>query len=187
MLQVGVNGVKTNIATCYFVVKSFSVVPVRLASFSATILPDRNIQISWTDQTPVDNALFIVQESNDGATFKDIGSVVEQAGVKEYSFVFQNTSCGKKFFRLSLGGNYSDVRTVVLPCDVLITGSGQTLYIQTQTSGVLTLINFTGQIIWQTSLSSGNKQVTFSVPRGAYVARFVSDKGVVSTQKVVLR
>lgn len=163
--------------------RSISVVPINLSSFTVKILPDKNIRLDWRDETPEDGVRFDVQVSNDGINFKSIGEVIERGDKKDYSFVYPNTDCGKLYFRLAFENKYSEVRTVIISCDVSLSSDGYNLRIQSKNSGTLTFFSTSGQTLARKFIASGSHQVPLNFPGGIYVARFVDNSGNVYNHK----
>lgn len=165
----------------------FSVVPVRLSLFTASLATNKNILLNWRDETPEDGVKFQVQMSTDGRNFRTVGQFTEQGSRKDYSFTYPSTDCGKLYFRLAFEGKYSETRTVNIPCDVIITSDRQSLRIETKYPGTITILNSSGQTIARTVLASGYSQVPLSVPGGIYIARFTDTKGNSYNQKILVQ
>ncbi len=172
--------------------KSISIVPVQLSLFSANLLFDKNVRLSWRDETPADGVKFDVQMSYDGRNFKTIGTVVEKQGDNDYDFLWTPgvQDCGRIYFRLSYEGKYSYVRSINIvgpACNKpRIIVDKQSLHIQTTNPGTLTIINTSGQNVFSAVLQSGYSQVYVNIPQGLYVTSFVDNKGELFSQKVFI-
>jgi|GEM_PF-6263948 len=93
--------------------------PVELLSFVAVSDGDRN-KLTWTTSWEKDNAYFIVERSDDGKTFTQIGRVAGNgtvSSVKSYTFFDPSPLAGVNYYRLrqvDYNGDYSYSKVVSL-------------------------------------------------------------------------
>jgi hypothetical protein len=165
-----------------------SPLPVKLTSFTAQLTAGNIVKINWHDETPSDQNSFEVQVSTDGRNFNAAGTVVGKSTLKDYSFSHPITGCGTRYFRLKFDGTkYSGIATVLVPCNINIQGSTQSLRIQTKNPGTLFVTNSQGQILAKKALASGYSQVPLVAPVGIYIAKFVDKQSNIFVQKIVLQ
>ena len=76
--------------------------PVELINFGA-VENREQVELSWTTASEVDNELFIIEHSDNGEDFREIGTI-EGAGTsvsfQNYSFTHEQPSVGINYYRL---------------------------------------------------------------------------------------
>ncbi len=105
---------------------SFTVLPLTLLSFKA-VREDTNGQLTWSTSQETNTDQFIVQKSNNGNSYNDLGSVraANNASViTTYRFTDYNLYAGTSFYRLKMIDKdgrftYSPVRTINYETDGL--------------------------------------------------------------------
>lgn len=99
------------------------VLPVRLVSFAAKVLPDRTVSLSWQTAQETDNDRFAVERSTDLVRFEQIAEIRDVAGNSDAIHTYQTTDPaphpGTSYYRLvqyDLDGtrSYSRIITVVV-------------------------------------------------------------------------
>lgn len=92
--------------------------PVKLSSFNAELKADSKVALKWTSSMELTSFKYIVQKSNDGLNFSDIGDV-PAAGNSfvpiNYAFSDNNFVSGASYFRLKqvdIDGKYEYSKTV---------------------------------------------------------------------------
>lgn len=107
--------------SAYFYDVSASILPVELVSFHAELV-DKEVLLSWATASEINNDGFMVQRSEDGINWDDLGWV-EGAGnsdeLVEYSFVDKFPNRNVNYYRLNqidMDGKqeYSDIESVFL-------------------------------------------------------------------------
>ncbi len=172
----------------YIAMKQLTIVPVRLSSFNASLQSNKEVLLSWRDETPSDQNLFEVQMSTEGIHFQKIGTVQGNDYSNYYSLEYKPTGCGQYYFHLSFENKVSDTRYVTIPClGPKIIASRQLLTIDTKLPGTLIIISTLGQVVARTVLTTGYSEVSLSVPPGMYIARFTGQHGLVFNQKLFIQ
>lgn len=171
----------------YFAVKTFSIVPINLSSFTAKLSSRNKIDLNWVDQTPSNQNSFEIQMSKDGVNFFKVGTVKGNDYQNHYSFPYQLSGCGNYYFRLHYENKYSEIRPIDLPCDgPKIVAGKQSILIDTKVPGTLTIISPSGQKI-QARTVLAYETFPLSVSPGIYIVLFIDKDGNRSTQKVFIQ
>jgi hypothetical protein len=94
-----------------------SSLPLNLVSFRGSY--NGNVQLTWRTTNEVNTKQFIVERSNDGRAFKNIGTVLSKnlPGVNDYSLNDANPLKGVNYYRLKMidkdgASTYSSVVTI---------------------------------------------------------------------------
>lgn len=80
-----------------------SALPVTIVQFSAEVVENESILISWTTASESENAYFVIQRSIDGARFEDVGFIEgakNSEDIKDYDFMDTNSYQGLSYYRL---------------------------------------------------------------------------------------
>ncbi len=67
--------------------------PIELSYFSATPLPEKQVQLDWTTSSEINNDYFIVERSADGKSFEEAGKINaagNSTGILNYGFTDHN-------------------------------------------------------------------------------------------------
>ena len=81
---------------------TIGILPVEISNFSGEVKDFGNI-LKWSTAREINNDQFEIQRSNDGSTFKAIGSVKGRGDLSEiihYTFVDENPAIGINYYRL---------------------------------------------------------------------------------------
>ncbi len=93
--------------------------PVTLLSFDAAVA-NCQTSLNWTIANAVNFSRFVVERSNDGRQYSEIGKVAYANGKTAYTYTDKNTPNGKSFYRLRLvdaDGMYAYSQTVTAQSD----------------------------------------------------------------------
>jgi hypothetical protein len=93
--------------------------PIKLLSFDA-VAKQKSVILSWATTNEKDNALFKIEQSTNGLSFKTVGEIagaLTKETVSNYTFEDRNPSLGTSYYRLKqvdLNGNatFSDIKAV---------------------------------------------------------------------------
>ncbi len=93
--------------------------PIELASFTAT-KKHRVVELDWTTESEINGSHFVVERSNNGVDFREIGQVTAvgtSIEIQTYSFLDPNPLNGSNYYRLQMVDldetfEYSDIQTV---------------------------------------------------------------------------
>ncbi len=99
---VSVTGV-TDFNSVWALVASSSPLPIELISFDARLNRDRQVDVTWTTATEINNDYFTVERSRDGNHFESIGTVDgagNSTGVLTYLFTDPDPYTGVSYYRL---------------------------------------------------------------------------------------
>lgn len=163
--------------------------PVRLTNFRAQLGSGKEVLLSWGDMNPSDLNSYEVQVSSDSRNFSKVGTVKGTDYLNVYSFSYKPPSCGQLFFRLQFDGNKtSETLPLNIPCDgPKIRGGKQLVSIETKTPGSLMVFSFVGQSVSKVFPVVNYKEIPINVSTGMYLVRFVDNKGMVYTEKVIIQ
>ncbi len=77
--------------------------PIKLSSFNAELKSDNSVGLKWVSSLELSSFKYVVQKSNDGLNFSDIGNVAAAGNSNRplsYSFLDPNFVSGASYFRL---------------------------------------------------------------------------------------
>jgi hypothetical protein len=178
--------------------------PVKFVSFNAA-RKNNDVIIDWATAQEINSDRFEIQRSEDGNFWLTIGSV-KAAGnsdnVLSYSYTDRNLSGKTQYYRIKqidlddtfiytavkmvqFTGSKAEVKVAVASRDMIA------VHFSEQIKGKVTvrLINFSGQVISQQSLSSPVGQVMISShvqAGGSYIVSIVDANGLVTSKQVIL-
>jgi hypothetical protein len=176
------------------------VLPISLTSFAGKPV-DQSILLNWTTASESNNDYFEVLKSNNGKTFRSIGTVKGSGtttDAKSYSFVDVNPAAGTNYYQLvqyDFDGKSSS--SSIIPVNSAIANSSLTVYAATtsvnvsinsanQTDGTLQIFDITGKKLNETRLSLTKGFNTLSLPlslnSGIHVVNFVTGAEVISSK-----
>ncbi len=169
----------------YWIVKldAFSL-PLKLLSFDA-FKNKTNVQLSWKTTNEINTSYFMIQHSDNGNTFNDIGKVEAEntSGNNEYSFTDEKPVNGDNFYRLKMVdldgqttysfiikiafGNTSELQVFPNPAKNIITVNGL------QNKGTIKIISADGKLIKQVSITGISLQIDISkLAKGMYILQY---------------
>lgn len=150
--------------------------------------------LTWSSSNPMTNNYFVIERSNDGKTYSQIGKV-KSTGTTNFSFVDYNPNPNINYYRfrkVEFDGSVavSPVRVVVIekdsPFTVYPTIVKSTLTLQNNISAdidsdakVQFILASTGEVMQETTLEANNSRIDInlsSLPSGNYVAKILKDK-----------
>lgn len=209
-VNAGVGNITANGLTqfCPYVLSSVLVpLPVELIDFSAVCADDKTV-LNWSTATEKNSSHFDIMNSEDGVSFKKVGTV-KAAGhsteMKKYSYAVENKNMAGKYFKLKtidadLTSRSSDIRFTGENCGVL--EETPSLYFNSQTGIVmnavsksaadytLNIIDVSGRIISTNTLHVNPGYNTLSVQPeladGVYLVNLIYTDGQVISKKIVL-
>jgi Secretion system C-terminal sorting domain len=189
----------------FFLHGGFSaLLPLKLLQF--TVQKQNTItQISWLTINEINTSHFIVQRSNDGISFKDIGRVEAKNTIMNNTYAFTDSKPmnGTNFYRLQMTDRdgkitYSNIaivkidskeqQIVAYPNPVKRSESLQ-LSLQNITASKIEIINSLGQVVYSNSAKQTGSigiPVSSVLAPGQYVVRIVSEDKV-HTQKLLIK
>jgi hypothetical protein len=195
---------------------TFTVLPVTLTSFSATLQPGDKALLKWTATDAVNFDHFVVQRSTDNETFQDVATVAanttasaaaNSTATQSYSYTDQFTYNGDVYYRLEMVDidgkkSYSAVASLPMQESVAIriyptvVENGQ-LFVQSPTAipqARLELFDMNGQRLQVNDWSSleGRQSVSIAGNRGrlaagAYIVRLSDSRSVLSKQIIIIK
>ena len=80
-----------------------AILPVKLSSFTAELKSNSTVSLKWTSSMEITSYKYVVQKSNDGLNFSDIGEVPaagNSATPLNYNYADNNFISGASYFRL---------------------------------------------------------------------------------------
>ncbi|MBS1933619.1 MAG: T9SS type A sorting domain-containing protein, partial [Bacteroidetes bacterium] len=165
-------------------ITNITTLPVSWLSFAAN-QQNENIVLNWSTSNELNSGDFIIQHSDDGTSWTDIGTVAaagNSSSAQQYNFVHTSPDKGDNYYRIEekdLDGNvvYSDITHVlfsgensikVYPNPVI---SG-TFTIQLPQAATVSLFNISGAEVLRKKLQAGNRQIDVSaLAKGAYLLK----------------
>ncbi|MBC8034045.1 MAG: hypothetical protein H7Y03_07875, partial [Chitinophagaceae bacterium] len=88
---------------CVAIVPPQAVLPIKLSAFNAELKGNNTVLLKWVSSLELSSFKYVVQKSNDGLNFSDIGSVPAAGNSDKplgYSFEDKDFVSGASFFRL---------------------------------------------------------------------------------------
>jgi hypothetical protein len=145
----------------------------------------RNNRLTWITASEENNEAYIIQHSEDGVNFQDIGSVNgrgNSAVRSEYHFIHYLTPPGKNFYRVmqkDLDGSRSYSHIIFLEerinnFRIYPNPAGENLNINLEPGhGSLTILDASGRVVFTVAEPLPNNQFDISkLPRGYYTCRY---------------
>ena len=175
-----------------------STVPLTLVSFEANIAKAQTVALKWISDNEVSTALFTVETSKDGISFKEIGNVVAKGnGKNSYGFIDINPIMGINYYRLKMkdkDGSFTYSKVVLvqlnvnqLPFTVVPNPAQDIVTIKGDNIATIQLIDNIGRVVKVVSFKDATNP-TLSVsklPVGFYHIRVQSIDGKVSNVGMV--
>jgi hypothetical protein len=158
-----------------------SVLPIKLSDFSAALLINHTVSLTWVTQQELNASRFVIERSTDGLKWETAGIVKATGNTSntiKYSFVDMNPTDGANYYRLKLvdldeSFEYSIIKTVQHTAskniNVYPNPVQSFVYVSVPVSNTATtvrLLNTTGQVL-QERTTNGN---TVSIPVQQYTA-----------------
>mgnify|MGYP001591376967 CR=1 FL=1 len=188
----------------------FSTVPVKLASFTATLGKNSKVDLKWTTASEINVSHFVVERSIDGTNYNDAGVVFAYGNATDktnYNFSdnVSNIQSGVVYYRLRSvdldgKGMYSETRIIKLGKQaenaITITAFPNPVTNEVRVAiaaewqnkkVTYEVLNMNGQVIKKSEIASSSQVETIntsSLSRGFYVVR-VSCEGQTAQQKIV--
>jgi hypothetical protein len=161
------------------------IVPVSLISFTGKLNSDKTVTLQWKVAAQQDIQEYIVEESTDGTTYRQSGTVAASNGTTEnYSFIDMQVATGNNYYRLKtveLSGKitYSDVVVINLKAGIKVNlyPNPVTDKLTIQQFGTLqnktaVLSDGRGNILQQIKLTSQQQMVDMQTyPSGVYILK----------------
>jgi len=170
---------------------------VQLLSFTTTA-NNSHIILDWQTANEVNNIGFVIEESNNGLDFKQIGLVGPNT-TNKYTYHWDDASDGTYYFRLKQIDNdgkvsYSDIQKQIINCYGQAirlypnpASSVTNIYLGSVSNAMLKMIDTKGKIVKGQNLVSGNNAINVSgLGKGMYIVQIVSE-GVVKTDKLMIQ
>jgi Secretion system C-terminal sorting domain len=165
------------------VILTFTTTSVELTNLDAK-RQDKSTLITWKTASEKDNAMFNVEQSTDGKTFKTIGEVKGNgttASANNYSFEHLTPAVGVNYYRLKqmdYNGTetYSAVRSVVFGNNGLVVKNTLvkdvvTVIVNEEATSTVNIFNISGQQV-MTAKAKGEQTLDVStLPSGIYMIR----------------
>jgi hypothetical protein len=88
---------------CNAVIPPAAALPIKLSGFTAQLAKNNSVLLNWVSEVELSSFKYVVQKSEDGRTFSDIGEVVAAGNSNKaikYNFTDYNFSVGATYFRL---------------------------------------------------------------------------------------
>lgn len=190
----------TQLFTWWTLTNNASPLPVELIYFNAALNNTRTVDLTWVTASEINNDYFIVQRSNDGFTWEEIG-VVDGNGTStsqhNYSAVDVNPFQGISYYRLLQvdfdgTGAYSTIRTVELNqgVNLLVTPNpfGEQCVIHLGTASninTLEVINAMGQLVQTIAVEALDETILLDFTNMASGMYYLKADGVTLNQKLM--
>ncbi|MBI1224985.1 MAG: T9SS type A sorting domain-containing protein [Bacteroidetes bacterium] len=181
----------------------FAPLPVELTSFKAEA-KGRETMLKWTTATEQNNQKFVVERSEDGTSFREVGEVSGMGTTQEaqsYSFMDEKPFEGLNYYRLKqidFDGNYeyTEVKSVVFHQDgeiliypTVVSDAVQVLLPKEFTNSETNIAIYALQgtlLLKQTSTGDANIQIGLAaLPAGQYLA--VVSNGSLSKRSLIVK
>lgn len=198
-----------NLSICYSVVSvaftSFedTALEVDMASFEVSLKDDENVLIEWSTAMELNNEYFIIERSEDGYEFEEIGKVLgagTTSALTDYEYIDRHPILGTSYYRLKqidINGyvSYSEVRVIVIEDEkrtVLIFPNplpqGADLQISGNSSDpvLLEIFNTYGKMVYAQEVNPNGSVETPTLIQGNYLCN-VSSKGKVFSFKLFVK
>lgn len=166
--------------------------PVELINFGAVENRDQ-VDLSWTTASEINNELFVIEHSNDGNEFREIG-IIEGTGttssIQNYYFSHKQPSVGANYYRLKqvdYNGDFEYTNSIYI--DIKYTGDIQVY--PNPTNGLVNLkapenvvttvdiYNHSGTLMLSDkNIKDGNSISLDGLPVGWYILKFTTTQGV---------
>jgi hypothetical protein len=159
--------------------------PVSLVSFTGKLNSDKTITLQWKVEAQQDMQEYIVEESTDGSTYRQLGSVPAGTGNTDtYSYTDMQVATGNNYYRLKtveLSGKiaYSDVVVVNLKSGIKVSvyPNPVTDKLTIQQFGTIqnktaVLLDGEGKTLQQIKLTNLQQEVSIKAyPAGIYIVK----------------
>ena len=175
--------------------------PITLISFNA--FPENGeVKLEWSTASETDNAFFTIQKSTDGRTWTTIQKVLgagTSSNVENYTAYDQTPFPGISFYRLmqtdidgkqtfspiisiNLGNKNVEISVFPNPATSLVNIS-----LPSSASYEISLLNMSGQLIYNTNITTSNNLVlnVSGYKAGVYFVRVIHD-GITETKKLII-
>lgn len=191
-----------------FNMTQLTVLPVNLISFTATANEASKTVLNWAAADAVQFNYFMVQKSNDGLQFRDIGKVGTQTsnGVQQYTFTDLQPGGGKAWYRLAMVDQDGSVRYSKLAVVSIPLTGGFRIYPTVVESNQVFVecaqkfnraqvewVDMNGRVLQTEQRSFATGRQTLQVPAGAsktagtYIVRITGDQGLQTRQHLIIR
>lgn len=164
-----------------------AVVPIQLISFEANCTENYEAELSWSTTNEINNDFFLVQKSNDGVEWTDVGTVKAMTVPQEtnhYQFIDNSENQGTYYYQLvqyDLDGYFTVYPIASVACDKVVSDIALypnpaenkiQVFIESKESELLKvrLINAIGEEIRMMSLATNNEHeiILEDLPNGHY-------------------
>ena len=157
-----------------------------------------NLHVSWQNQKPYvewnaasteNTNKYIIQRSNDGYTFTDLGSV-EVKGVSSYHFIDDHEPSNTAYYRikqLDKDGKtfYSNICTLeannqTVTCKIFPNPSNGVVHVSVPTGNLVSIViyDITGKLVYENNAYKSNSIITTnSWVKGSYLVRIKDNNG----------
>ena len=175
--------------------------PITLISFNA--FPENGeVKLEWSTASETDNAFFTIQKSTDGRAWTTIQKVLgagTSSNVENYTAYDQTPFPGISFYRLmqtdidgkqtfspiisiNLGNKNEEISVFPNPASSLVNIS-----LPSSASYEISLLNISGQLIYNTKITTSNNLVlnVSGYKAGVYFVRVIHD-GITETKKLII-
>jgi hypothetical protein len=176
--------------------------PVVLISFTASLNPDqRSVLVEWTTASEKNNHYFIVERSDNGLDFANIGKIEgrgNSSSLEHYSFTDITPGKGKKYYRLTqvdLDGEFDQSQIVSVDLSgeldvklqpTLFNDYMELLVNADVESAEVEITDIKGKSIYKASVNPHTKvQIGAGLSRGVYFVKITANGRKEFTTKVV--
>jgi hypothetical protein len=183
--------------------------PINLLSFNADC-NEGKVAVRWTTATETNNDFFTLERSHDATDWEAVG-IVDGAGnsnqVRQYGFTDYSPLPGISYYRLrqtDFDGNYAWYQPAAVECDApeeesmevfpnpVYDGQMQlSIFVNSDSRGVLSLTNVLGQEVLKKSISlrRGGNKLSLSlntVGNGLYHLKLQTSSGLILSREVMI-
>jgi hypothetical protein len=190
-----------------FTITSFDLLPVTWLTLAGKN-ENQNNYIHWSTLTGADNNYFVIEVSDNGSNFSEIGRVStagNTASIHEYNFVHYNVITPIHYYRIKqvdVNGRYSyskiikisstasGINGITILMNPVINKPVIAIQLTKGMAGTITITDAAGRIVYKekTKLQAGNNIIeisSFSQPAGVYLITLVDENGLKLTARFV--
>jgi hypothetical protein len=171
-----------------------AVMPVTLVSFEVSSISEQGIELSWVTASEENFDYFVIEGSTDGREF------FELTHTKEYSYLVENPTVGKSYYRLKavdLDGSTETFKMVsasfasskevkVFPNPVVDSKVNVDFNFGPSEAVTVSITNLNGMEVSRQVLNSMSNEVMLSIEPGTYVMKIQSAE-ISSVSRIVIK
>jgi len=189
-----------NVASSYTCTSAALTLPVELTEFTAHKEDDTSV-LEWSTASEINNAHFVIERSEDGRIFEEIGTVEGNGttnAISHYTFLDESPVTGKNYYRLNQydfngKSTLSEIRIVEFENEkriINIFPNPTTNFVKisnTEENTRLEVYNLSGKLAYEKNINSNGIVQTHNFNAGTYIFQVVDAKGnKMHTEKIIV-